>query len=100
MTLGPERCKACGYNITEIKKEFNNLFVNSDSLSSVIYQEFKEGEVYTNKDAKEKLGKIYESLGYNKIPKATDLENYFKLMRTTKTDNGKRLEGFKIVEKL
>ena len=97
--LGPEMCKLRKYQKGEVDKELEcqkDSGFNQNTLSNKIYQEFKEGEVYTNKDAKEKLGKIYESLGYNKTPKATDLEKYFELKRA----RIKQQEGFKIIEKL
>ena len=45
LTLGPERCRANGYSITEIKKEYDNLFKIGD-VRKAIYENFNEGEVY------------------------------------------------------
>ena len=96
LTVGPRRCKALGYNKNEIIKEFNDSILDIDNIKNVIYQEFKEDENYLLKDIKEKLSEIYNSLGYNKTPKATDLEEYFRIKRV----RIKQKEGFKIIKKL
>ena len=51
------------------------------------------------KEIKEKLKKIYSDLGSTRIPKATDLEEYFELKRCVFTVNGKREEGFKLIKR-
>ena len=99
-TLGPERCRACGYNSTNIEKEFQDLFIEKGNLSELIYREFKKDEVYTRKDIKEKLSEIYSSLGYNKTPKAIDLSEYFEIKECKKRVEGKLVECFKIIKKL
>ena len=78
IVLGPERCRANGYSITEIEKEYNNLFKIGD-VRKAIYENFNEGEVYSLKFIKDKLRELYKSLGYSKSPKATDLGEYFEV---------------------
>lgn len=98
-SIGPERCRALGYNVTKIRKEFENLFKVSDQ-SSKVFSEFTVGESYTRKEIKEKLRKIYSDLGIIKVPKATDLEEFFEI-KVCKINEGKiRVNGYKIEKKL
>ena len=100
LVLGPERCKANGYSVTDIRKEYEDLVMDKGEMKKEIHKTFELGKIYSNKEIKEWLTGIYNSYGYNKIPKANDIENYFKVVRATKTVEGKRVEGVKILEKL
>jgi hypothetical protein len=98
-TLGPDRCKANGYNKTKLKREFDNMFlVDFVKLKSEILSEFKVGERYLRSDIKEKLGVIYSSLSYTKTPKANDLEDYFDIKGCKISNGGKMENGFEILK--
>ena len=96
--IGPERLKSLGYNITAVKKELDNLKINKGSIESAILSKFKVGERYNKIEIKSALKDIYTSFNYTKNPKATDLEEYFELKRCVITVDGKRSEGFEIVQ--
>jgi hypothetical protein len=100
-TIGPDRLKSLGYNITNIKKEIKDLKIDMDSLSKKIFSNFKEGQRYTKADIKTTLGEIYESLEYSRTPKASDLEYYFKIKDCLiqNKETGKRDKGFEIIKK-
>jgi hypothetical protein len=99
LTLGPDRCRANGYNITKIRTEFDAKFlINLEDLKSKILSEFKVGERYLRSDIKEKLGVIYTSLSYTKTPKANDLENYFEVKSCLILKDGKKSAGFEILK--
>lgn len=100
LILGPERCKANGYCVTDIRKEYEDLVMDKGEMKDEIHKTFELGKIYSNKEIKEWLTGIYGNYGYNKIPKANDIESYFKVVRATKTVEGKRVEGVKILEKL
>lgn len=93
-TLGPDRCRANGYNITDLKKECDDLFVVVD-VKEAIYKNFNEGDKYSLKELKEKLRVLYENIGYNKTPKAVDINNYFETERAIIKGN----EGLKLIKK-
>ena len=78
-----------------IQKSFNT---TSDSvLYNTIYTRFKCGERYTSKDLKEILREIYQDLGISRTPKAKDLGEYFKLIKTKITLPDKTLkDGFRL----
>ena len=99
-TLGPERCKALGYNKTDLEKEYSDLQFDKSKLVSEIYKEFLVGSKYSKSDTKEKLKLIYSTLGYNKTPKANDLEEYFELKscQITNKETGKRDMAFEIIK--
>lgn len=62
-------------------------------LSSVIYNKFKVGDRFINKEIKQILQDIYRDLGITSKAKATDLGKYFKLIRTRITLPNKKVEN-------
>jgi len=100
-TLGPERCKALGYNKTDLEKEYSDLQFDISKLQEEIYKEFQVSIRYSKSETKEKLSQIYSSLGYNKTPKANDLEEYFEIKecRVLNAETGKRDAGFELIKK-
>ena len=100
-TLGPERLKACGYNVTRVKKEYESSQVDISDLPNKILSAFEVGNKYLRSDVKDLLGDIYDSFGYAKTPKASDLEEYFVIRscQITNKDTGKRENGFEIIKK-
>ena len=99
-TLGPERCKALSYDVTYISREYSDLQVDKSKLQEEIYKTFQVNSKYSKSNIKETLGVIYSSLGYNKTPKANDLEQYFeiKLCKVLDKTTGKSDNGFKIIK--
>lgn len=100
-TLGPDRLKACGYNVTRIKKEYDSSQVDVSDLSGKIYSIFLVGEKYLRSDVKAKLGEIYSDLGYSKTAKASDLEEYFELKDclVPNKETGKRDKAYEILRR-
>ena len=99
-TIGPERCKALGYNKTDLEKEYSDLQFDVSKISDEVYKIFEVGNKYLRTAIKETLENIYNSLGYNKTPKASDLEQYFEIKpcQITNKLNGKKEHGFKIIK--
>ncbi|MBP5709228.1 MAG: hypothetical protein J6W61_05650, partial [Bacteroidales bacterium] len=99
-TIGPDRCKALGYNKTDLEKEYSNLQFDKSKLRDSIYKEFQINFRYSKSETKEKLNIIYSEIGYNKTPKASDLEEYFELKecKVLNSDTGKRDAGFEIIK--
>ena len=97
--LGPERCKATGYDTTDMRKEIQDLLIPKDDIRGAILSVFKVGERYSKTWIKEKLRELYKKLGLNKTPKATDLENYFILKEVKVIDitTNTRLHGLEIL---
>ena len=98
--LGPERCKALGYNYSRAKDDYEVKFFNMDILRNELNLNFPIGLRITSSDAKNKLREIYNKLGYNKPPKATDLGNFFELKETKVKDklSGKFTRGYEILK--
>ena len=100
--FGFERMKALKYSESLIKQEWNRIMENSqskDELRERIYQEFQVNQSYTRSFIKEKLGKIYQELGYQETPKANQIEEYFEIKDTKLSLEGKREHGFKLINK-
>lgn len=99
-TLGPERCKAFGYEKNKLEKELELQKFDKGGIRGELDFIFKEGEIYTLKEIKEKLGTLYNTLGYKKTPKATDLKEYYEIKDCKKRINKKLTECYKIIKKL
>lgn len=101
LKLGPSRLYALGYNITYVKREYSDAInFDSDVLKKNIVSNFEVGKVYTFSMAKDIIKNIYSSLGYNKTPRANDLENYFEVKekKITNKETGKRDHCYEILK--
>lgn len=67
-SLGPQRLKSLGYNLTKIKKELGIVTFSQELLESSIYSEFKIGDKLKMSEIKNMLGKIYSSINYDATP--------------------------------
>lgn len=97
--LGPEKCKSVGYKTSELDKKLNIISFEDDKIFEEIDKEFNVGESYTNTYIKTKLSEIYKRIGYKASPKATDLNNYFDTKTCTINQDGKRVNGLKLINK-
>ena len=98
--LGIERIKANGYNISDIRKEYEGVLGNQEiNIKDHIIPEFIIGETYSKAIVKKKLGDIYASVGYSKTPRAVDLGDYFiiKSCMITNKETGKRDASYQIL---
>lgn len=100
LTLGSARCKALSYARNELQNELNLLKFDQKDLKRELDFIFKIGEVYALSEIKEKLGILYESLGYMKTPKANDLLEHYEVKNCMKSINKKRIACYKIIKKL
>ena len=101
IALGPDRCKALNYEVTKISKEFSDMQFDKSQLEDEIYKTFTIGERYTKAGIKDTLKNLYKFLGYNKTPKANDLDKYFELKECkvlVDKESGKRDMGFEIIK--
>jgi len=96
--LGPDRCKACGYNLSLLKKDYSTKFFNDMSkIQEEVYNTFCIGDKKTKESIKELLGQIYKKYNYNKTAKAVDIEEYFEVTKTEiKDSTGKRITLLKL----
>lgn len=101
LKLGPSRLYALGYNITYVKREYSDAInFDSDQLKLELCKYFEVGKVYSFSDAKEIIKIVYNSLGYNKTPRASDLEQYFEIKKKmiTNKSTGKRDHCYEILK--
>ena len=114
-TIPSNRAGSLKYQKGELEKEYQSIInpssVIEDSNSSdsemknLIRQKveniFTIDTKYLKFNIKESLRKIYTELGYDKTPKASDLEEYFEIKDCliSNTVTGKMEHGFKIIKK-
>lgn len=96
--FGIKGCRAQGFRFDRLSKMLNDE-INKDSLTAVIYQSFALKETYSVKDIKNILKAIYDSLGINKTPKATDLLEYYNVLERKMTDSvtKKRIASYQLI---
>ena len=99
LSLGKDRLKALGYNLTYLNKELQGRIASIDTLDALVYSEFNVGDRISRTEAKQKLSSIYQKVGINLAGKSTDLEKWFELEETSFRENGKKLVGFVIISK-
>ena len=102
-SIPKERASALNYQKGYLEKEYRSLklySIKAESIHSEIKNKFEIGERYTKSYIKETLRIIYESNGYNKTPKASDLEEFFELKSCllTNKETGKRDNGYEILK--
>ncbi|WP_165025446.1 DEAD/DEAH box helicase family protein [Dysgonomonas sp. ZJ279] len=105
--LGVEKVRELKYNVTNIKRAICNMRTDL-SLDTKIVTSLKEkgvsqGTTATINEWKKLLQSIYDSLelrnsnGLIKKAKATDLDNWFEIKKTTPKINGKTTDCYTIV---
>ena len=105
-TIPSNRAGSLNYQKGKLEEEYQSI-INpkdisyiEDKVKSSITSKFKINDKFTKVEIKETLRKIYEDCGYNKTPKASDLENYFEIKECKVTvSTGKQENGFKIIKK-
>ncbi len=99
---GIERCKANSYQPKRISEELGVKFFSKSDIAREIYQTFSVDQKIPLSDAKSELSGIYQRIGYDKTPKATDLKEFFEVKEymTTNKSTGKRISGYRLIKKL
>lgn len=98
--LGPEKCKAKGYNLGRINDFLNVNIFNDEVLIRELYSTFEIGKTYSNSLAKSMMSDAYKRIDYRASAKASDMSKYFDLRRTSvQESDGSRSNGLKILSK-
>lgn len=80
-SLGVASIKKKAYQQSRIESELGVVTCQSE-IERKIYENFKVGDIVSNKVAKKKLQGVYEELGIRKKAKATELNKYFQTERS------------------
>lgn len=97
--LGPDVCRACGYNVTKLYKRLDIISFDPSKLKERILSEFEVGNRYSKADIKDRLSRVYKELDYKASPKASDLNKYLEMKSCMLSEGSKRVNGFKIINK-
>jgi hypothetical protein len=71
----------------------------TENVSNLIYSTFSINNNYSNQFIKNTLREIYSNLGYKKSPKATDLNEYFETKFINYIEDGKKMNGLKLLNR-
>lgn len=97
--LGPEKCKAKGYQLGRINDFLNINSFDKSKIRDEIFETFSVGETYTNAEVKDILSKVYKKINYRATAKASDLDEYFDLVKTLVNRNNKRIHCVRLLSK-
>lgn len=105
--LGVQKVRDLNYNVTNIKRTIRNmrtdLSIDSKIIASLKDKGIAEGTTATAKDWKSLLQEIYvileikDSNGKIKKAKATDLDNWFEIKKTTPKIDGKTTDCYTLI---
>ena len=97
-------------NNTLNKEEWNNVLSSVNTIlgqeraytnatiAKILFQYFHVGDLILHRDIREKLREIYTSINYSKIPKATNLKEFFEIRRNSMTfKDGSKPAAFRIM---
>lgn len=100
ITLGPNKIKGLGYNITKINQVMGITVFDKSVLDNSIISSFKVGDRYTKKKLKDIISNIYKSVGYKGTPKSSIILDYFEVKATkVKESEGVYRDGYEIIKK-
>lgn len=102
--LGKEKIRSLSYQKSKLNLEYEkqkNFQNKTDTLLNNIYTTFFINNRYSNNFIKEKLSEIYNTLGIQSSPKATDIENYFyvKKVQIINKETGKKDRAYELISK-
>ncbi len=100
LSLGKNRLRSLGYHTTKIKRELDIMTFDLSLLKRTIYSEFREKDRISKYDLKKKLANIYNKIGYQKLAKANDIEDYFIVKSILLTIDKKKVAGFELVKRI
>ena len=99
---GPERCKANSYSPKRISNDIGISYFSKSEVAVEIYKDFNIRDKVLWPQIKETLRQIYQKIGYDKTPKATDLKDFFEVKEYKVTDptTKKRIHGYELIKRL
>ena len=105
--ISASRAGSLNYQSGKLEEEYQSIINPKDTsqieneVKGKILTSFLVDNRYSKQLIKETLRKIYEEAGYEKAPKASDLEQYFELKacQTRNKETGKVDNEFKIIKK-
>lgn len=97
--LGPEKCKAKGYQLGRINDFLNVNSFDKSKIRDEVFETFLVGETYTNAEVKDILSKVYKKVNYRATAKASDLDEYFDLVKTLVNRDNKRIHCVRLLSK-
>ena len=102
-SLGPQRLRALGYNITKIRESLGIVMFSPELLLDSVYSDFKEGDKISLSNIKFRLSILYDSINYKATPKATDIVRWFdikevSLFELKESGGRRRIKAYELVK--
>ena len=98
--LTTEEVKGLHYNITLVNDLLHyKLPKTQDAVKARLERLYKTSGFYPLKYIKSEFSRLYNSLGIKIKPSASDIKQYYEVQEAQETNRGKRVHGYRIVEK-
>jgi hypothetical protein len=94
--FGTKGCRAVGFQEARLVPHLDDM-MKRDLLKEQILKRFPIKSRISRKKAKEVLGEIYNDLGINAAPKASDIESFLELREIKIQEGGKRVNGYEVI---
>lgn len=93
--LGENTLAELNYNFERAKKKYSFKIFNLADLASRVYEEFHEGDHFSDEYIKTKLGEIYRELDYpeTRWPSSKEINRFFATEDIKVKENGKFVRG-------
>ena len=99
--ITPEEVQSRNYNITMVNDLlYHRLPETQDAIKEQLKPIYKSGRFYSNKFIKSQFVELYNRLFIKITPKATDIAQYYHVEPAKETVDGKRENGYRIIDKL
>jgi hypothetical protein len=99
LSIGRDRLRAIGYNITRINEIFNPT-TPPENLRDLIYENFHVGDRIAKADLKKKLAELYSLVDYRAKSKSTDIKTWFEVRTFQVVVNEKVINGFELLKEV
>lgn len=100
--LGFDGIEKMNYHVTNIKRKLITLTDNTKHhkiVELLDIEDIKEGKFYTNERLEKAIAKAYTEAGSTRIPKASNIRNYFNTKYTQRRINGTPKWGYTLISK-
>ena len=94
--FGTKGCRAVGFQEARLIPQLDDM-MKRDLLREQILKRFPIKSRISRKKEKEVLEEIYNDLGINAAPKASDLESFLELREVKIQEGDKRINGYEVI---
>lgn len=98
--LGVSKIRALGFDVSRLEKALKNTVFDITDLIEELTFRYPVGTIVFISELKDTLRELYDKFGYNRVAKATDIEEWFEIRQVMRKDSlGKKSRAYEIIKK-